>query len=70
MFALHFQVRMVVDEGVGGFGFTRYNELSNGRAAIIGFLLLIDFELLTGKGLLRGTGLLDFIYAISRAFSS
>uniref|UniRef100_A0ACD6A2B5 Uncharacterized protein n=2 Tax=Avena sativa TaxID=4498 RepID=A0ACD6A2B5_AVESA len=63
------EVRMVVDEGVGGFGFTPYNELINGRAAIIGFLLLIDFELLTGKGLLRGTGLLDFIYAISRAFS-
>ncbi|VAI02864.1 unnamed protein product [Triticum turgidum subsp. durum] len=64
------EVRMVVDEGVGGFGFTAYNELVNGKAAIIGFLLLIDFELLTGKGLLKGTGLLDFIYAISRAFSS
>lgn len=65
-----FQVRMVIDEDVGGFGFTNKNELINGKAAIIGFLLLIDFELLTGKGLLKGTGLLDFIYAISRAFSS
>lgn len=64
------EVRMVVDEGVGGFGFTPDNEQINGKAAIIGFLLLIDFELLTGKGLLKGTGLLDFIYAVSRAFSS
>uniref|UniRef100_J3N745 Rieske domain-containing protein n=2 Tax=Oryza brachyantha TaxID=4533 RepID=J3N745_ORYBR len=64
------EVRMVIDEDVGGFGFTSANELINGKAAIIGFLLLIDFELLTGKGLLKGTGLLDFIYAISRAFSS
>ncbi|XP_052136016.1 uncharacterized protein LOC127754499 [Oryza glaberrima] len=64
------EVRMVIDEDVGGFGFTNKNELINGKAAIIGFLLLIDFELLTGKGLLKGTGLLDFIYAISRAFSS
>lgn len=61
---------MVIDDDVGGFGFTDENELINGKAAIIGFLLLIDFELLTGKGLLKGTGLLDFIYAVSRAFSS
>ncbi|KAJ8618701.1 hypothetical protein MRB53_014887 [Persea americana] len=64
------EVRMVVDEDVGGFGFTGKNELINGKAAIIGFLLLLDFELLTGKGLLRGTGFLDFLYAASRAFDS
>nr|ACG43734.1 rieske domain containing protein [Zea mays] len=63
------EVRMVVDEDVGGFGFTSDNELINGKAAIIGFLLLIDFELLTGKGLLKGTGFLDFIYAVSGAFN-
>lgn len=66
---VRFQVRMVVDEDVGGFGFTSDNELINGKAAIIGFLLLIDFELLTGKGLLKGTGFLDFIYAVSGAFN-
>jgi len=66
---LCFQVRMIVDEDVGGFGFTSENELINGKAAIIGFLLLIDFELLTGKGLLKGTGFLDFIYAVSGAFN-
>jgi hypothetical protein len=60
---------MIVDEDVGGFGFTSANELINGKAAIIGFLLLIDFELLTGKGLLKGTGFLDFIYAVSGAFN-
>lgn len=63
------EVRMVVDEGAGGFGFTGRNELINGRAAIIGFLLLLDFELLTGKGVLKGTGFLDFIYSISNALN-
>ncbi|GAV65550.1 Rieske_2 domain-containing protein [Cephalotus follicularis] len=62
------EVRMVVDENTQGFGFTGKNELINGKAAAIGFLLLLDFELLTGKGLLKGTGFLDFIYSISDAF--
>jgi nitrite reductase/ring-hydroxylating ferredoxin subunit len=62
------EVRMVVDEDLEGFGFTGTNELINGKAAVIGFLLLLDFELLTGKGLLKGTGFLDFIYAVSNAF--
>lgn len=60
---------MVVDEGQEGFGFTRKNELINGKAAVIGFLLLLDFELLTGKGLLKGTGFLDFIYSGTNAFN-
>lgn len=64
------EVRMVVDEDFEGFGFTGKNELLNGKVAIIGFLLLLDFELLTGKGLLKGTGFLDFIYSISNAFDS
>lgn len=59
---------MVVDEEFVGFGFTGKNELINGKAAVIGFLLLLDFELLTGKGLLKGTGFLDFLYAASNAF--
>ncbi|XP_031393509.1 uncharacterized protein LOC116205149 [Punica granatum] len=62
------EVRMVVDEDQEGFGFTGKNELINGKAAVIGFLLLLDFELLTGKGLLKGTGFLDFLYAASNAF--
>ncbi|KAK8949620.1 hypothetical protein KSP39_PZI006136 [Platanthera zijinensis] len=64
------EVRMVVDEDSEGFGFTSKNELINGKAAIIGFLFLIDFELLTGKGLLKGTGVLDFIYAVSGTINS
>ncbi|XVF30164.1 hypothetical protein REPUB_Repub16aG0033500 [Reevesia pubescens] len=63
------EVRMVVDEDFEGFGFTGKNEIINGKAAIIGFLLLLDFELLTGKGILKGTGFLDFIYAASNAFN-
>jgi hypothetical protein len=59
---------MVVDEDLEGFGFTGKNEIINGKAAVIGFLLLLDFELLTGKGLLKGTSFLDFIYAASKAF--
>ncbi|XP_059631004.1 uncharacterized protein LOC132273915 [Cornus florida] len=62
------EVRMVVDEDSEGFGFTGKNELINGKAAIIGFLLLLDFELLTGKGILKGTGFLDFIYSATDAF--
>lgn len=62
------EVKMVVDEGLEGFGFTGKNEVINGKAAVIGFLLLLDFELLTGKGLLKGTGFLDFIYSVSDAF--
>lgn len=62
------QVKMVVDEGLDvAFGFTARNEIINGKAAVIGFLLLLDFELLTGKGLLKGTGFLDFIYSVSNA---
>ncbi|CAN6475614.1 unnamed protein product [Victoria cruziana] len=64
------EVKMVIDESSEGFGFSEKNELINGKAAVIGFLLLLDFELLTGKGLLKGTGVLDFIYAVSRLFSS
>lgn len=63
------EVRMVVDEDLEGFGFTGKNELINGKAAVIGFLLLLDFELLTGKGLLKGTGFLDFLYSVSNAFN-
>lgn len=59
---------MIVDEGQQGFGFTGKNELINGKAAVIGFLLLIDFELLTGTGILKGTGFLDFLYNVSNAF--
>ncbi|EEF34358.1 oxidoreductase, putative [Ricinus communis] len=62
------EVRMVVDENQEGFGFTGKNELINGKAAVIGFLLLLDFELLTGKGLLKGIGFLDFLYGITNAF--
>uniref|UniRef100_A0A7N2MFX0 Uncharacterized protein n=2 Tax=Quercus lobata TaxID=97700 RepID=A0A7N2MFX0_QUELO len=57
-----------VDKGQQGFGFIKKNEIIKGKAAVIGFLLLLDFELLTGKGLLKGTGFLDFLYAASKAF--
>lgn len=63
------EVKMVVDESSGGFGFTPKNEGINGKAAVIGFLLLLDFELLTGKGLLKGTGFLDFLYSVTDAFN-
>ncbi|KAL2347289.1 hypothetical protein Fmac_001289 [Flemingia macrophylla] len=63
------EVKMVVDEELEGFGFTGKNEIINGKAAIIGFLLLLDFELLTGKGLLKGTGFLDFLYSVTNTFN-
>nr|POE67027.1 ethylene-responsive transcription factor [Quercus suber] len=39
------EIRMVVDEGQQGFGFIKKNEIIDGKAAVIGFLLLLDFEL-------------------------
>ncbi|AFZ32898.1 MULTISPECIES: chlorophyll a/b-binding protein [Cyanophyceae] len=39
------------------FGFNEYAERLNGRAAMIGFLLLIVIEYLTGKGVLAWLGL-------------
>lgn len=56
------EVRMVVDEGEMGFGFTLENEIINGRSAMAGFTVLLIFELLTGKGFLKGIGFLDFLY--------
>ncbi|CAK9217769.1 unnamed protein product [Sphagnum jensenii] len=56
------EVRMVVDENEQGFGFTPKNELINGRAAMIGFLMIVVQELVSGKGFLKGIGFLDFLY--------
>ncbi|CAH2052176.1 unnamed protein product [Thlaspi arvense] len=56
------QVEMVVAEGSKGFGFSAKNEVINGKAAVIGFLLL------TGKGLSKGTAFLDFLCSASDAF--
>ncbi|WNN91777.1 chlorophyll a/b-binding protein [Gloeocapsopsis dulcis] len=39
------------------FGFNEYAERLNGRAAMIGFLILIVIEYLTGKGVLAWLGL-------------
>jgi hypothetical protein len=39
------------------FGFNDYSERLNGRAAMIGFLLVLVIEYVTGKGLLAWLGL-------------
>ncbi len=39
------------------FGFNQYAERLNGRAAMIGFLLTLAIEYLTGQGLLAWLGL-------------
>jgi hypothetical protein len=39
------------------FGFTEYAERLNGRAAMIGFVLTLVIEYLTGQGLLSWLGL-------------
>jgi len=39
------------------FGFNDYAERLNGRAAMIGFLLTVIIEYVTGKGLLEWLGL-------------
>lgn len=53
---------MVVDDNEQGFGFTRKNEIINGRAAMIGFFMIVVQELVSGKGFLKGIGFLDFLY--------
>jgi hypothetical protein len=40
------------------FGFNQYAERLNGRAAMIGFVLTLAIEYLTGKGLLSWLGLI------------
>ncbi|WGV27236.1 chlorophyll a/b-binding protein [Halotia branconii] len=42
--------RVYVDEQGNRTGFTNYAELLNGRLAMIGFVCLIAFEVLTGNG--------------------
>ncbi|WP_293058149.1 MULTISPECIES: hypothetical protein [unclassified Okeania] len=39
------------------FGFNQYSERLNGRAAMIGFVLTLAIEYLTGEGLLSWLGL-------------
>jgi hypothetical protein len=39
------------------FGFNEYAERLNGRAAMIGFILALGIEYLTGQGLLAWLGL-------------
>lgn len=38
-------------------GFTAYAERLNGRAAMVGFILVLAIEYLTGKGVLTWLGL-------------
>jgi Chlorophyll A-B binding protein len=39
------------------FGFNEYAERLNGRAAMIGFLLMVVIEVVTGQGVLAWLGL-------------
>lgn len=39
------------------FGFNEYAERLNGRAAMIGFLLMVIIEVVTGQGVLAWLGL-------------
>ncbi len=42
--------KMYVDEkSEGRFGFTKYAETLNGRSAMVGFILLLAIEVVTGK---------------------
>eukprot|EP00250_Pteridium_aquilinum_P002616 c12840_g1_i1 orf=95-1309(+) len=50
------------------FGFTEENELTNGRLAMLGFLTLLLIEMTTGEGILKGSGILDFLYELLPGF--
>ena len=40
------------------FGFTRFAEVLNGRLAMLGFVIAIATELMTGQGILSQLGLM------------
>jgi hypothetical protein len=40
-------------------GFNTYAERLNGRAAMVGFILAVAIEFITGQGLLAWLGLID-----------
>lgn len=46
-------------------GFTSFSEQLNGRAAMVGFVLALSTELLTGKGII---GQLDSLIEIPKSF--
>lgn len=45
-------------EQQGKFGFTKFAEDWNGRLAMLGFVIAVATELLTGKGILAQLGLM------------
>jgi hypothetical protein len=47
-----------MDKQEGKFGFTTFAENWNGRLAMLGFVIAIATELLTGKGILAQLGLM------------
>ncbi|PSO50993.1 MAG: hypothetical protein BRC33_01705 [Cyanobacteria bacterium SW_9_44_58] len=52
------QPRITPDTKEPKFGFNRYAERLNGRAAMVGFTAMLLVEWLTGKGVLSWLGLL------------
>jgi len=44
--------KMYVDEGGDRFGLTQYAEIINGRLAMVGMVVLLVLELVTGKGII------------------
>ncbi|MBE9169306.1 high light inducible protein [Pleurocapsales cyanobacterium LEGE 06147] len=47
-----------MEQQEGKFGFTKFAEDWNGRLAMLGFVIALATELLTGKGILAQLGLM------------
>jgi hypothetical protein len=48
--------KMYVDQSDDRFGLTEYAEIVNGRLAMVGFVVLVVVELVTGQGFLQVIG--------------
>ena len=62
-------VRMVADDNKKiPQGFTAFSEQLNGRAAMIGFVLALSTELITGKGIVGQVGSIFEVVNTAKAF--
>ena len=49
---------LIIMENENKFGFTNFAETWNGRLAMLGFIIAVATELLTGQGILSQLGLM------------
>ncbi|MGL5870849.1 MAG: chlorophyll a/b-binding protein [Xenococcaceae cyanobacterium] len=58
LFYCNFKGFKIMEKQEAKFGFTNFAENWNGRLAMLGFVIAVTTELLTGKGILAQLGLM------------